>query len=225
MKSLGHPITLEQANAMVDEVDDNKDGAITRTEFDALMVPIMMEMLLATEDTMEATRALFREADTDHSGFLTADQVYAVLLKQGVDLSREELVALMEEFDMNADASLDIDEFVTMMNLGDGVQFSGEASKNSYLKIRKARRLGVLDFIRAFGSLPASFMPSSFTERWTAKKNLPSSVLKPQVDPRTMLWKDMYPVRIEQLTQEQRQPEFKPQYRPIENHIGIEITL
>lgn len=60
--------------------------------------------------------------------------------------------------------------------------------------MRKAKKLNVMDFMKAFSALPASFVPSSFTEHWQKKKNLPSSVLKPQVDPATMMWKDMYPV-------------------------------
>ena len=87
------------------------------------MKPIMLDMLLSTEDNVEATRAMFREADTDYSGFLSADEVYAVLLKQGVDLQFDELVELMQEFDMDGNAQLEIDEFVAMMNLGDDMNF------------------------------------------------------------------------------------------------------
>ena len=97
----------------------------------------------------------------------------------------------MEAFDKDENASLDIDEFCTMMNLGDEVNFENEGQADSYMKIRKARKLNVMDFIKAFGNLPASFMPANSTERWTAKKCLPSSALKPLIDYRTMLWKDM----------------------------------
>ena len=45
------------------------------------------------------------------------------------------------------------------------------------------------------------------------------------IDPRTMLWKDMYPVISEQLTPEMQKPDYRPQFRPIESKLGIEITL
>lgn len=108
----------------------------------------------------------------------------------------------MQEFDIDGNAQLEIDEFVAMMNLGDEVNFANQESANSYLKIRKARKLNVMDFMKAFSNLPASFTDSSFTANWRSKRNLPSSVLKPQIDPRTMLWKDMYPVHSDQLTAE-----------------------
>ena len=133
------------------------------------MRPIMLDMLLQSEDNVEETRALFREADTDYSGFLEADELWNVLIKQGIDLSFEELVQLMSEFDMDANAQLDIDEFVHMMNLGDDVNFQSEGSKTTYLKMRKAKRLNVMDFMKAFGNLPAAFTPSNFTENWHKK--------------------------------------------------------
>ena len=126
---------------------------------------------------------------------------------------------------MDGDAQLDIDEFCTMMNLGDDVNFQAAGSKNTYLKIRKARRLNVMDFIKAFSSMPASFVPSSFTEKWAAKKHLPSSTMKPQIDPRTMMWKDMYPAHVDQLPKEQQKPDFRPEFRPIESLHGVEIVL
>ena len=187
---------------MIASVDTNGDQEIDRQEFVNLMKPIMLDMLLSTEDNVEATRALFRAADTDYSGFLTADEVYSVLLQQGVDLTFEELVDLMQEFDVDGNAQLEIDEFVAMMNLGDDVNFQEAGAKNSYLKIRKARKLNVMDFLKAFSNLPSSFTPSSFSDKWKLKRNLPSSVLKPQIDPKTMLWKDMYPVHSDQLTTE-----------------------
>ena len=164
---------------MIASVDKDGNQEIGRPEFIALMKPIMLDMLLSTEDNVEASRALFRAADTDYSGFLSADEVYSVLLQQGVDLTFDELVELMQEFDLDGNAQLEIDEFVAMMNLGDDVNFQTGGAKNSYLKIRKARKLNVMDFLKAFSNLPSSFTPSSFTDKWKLKRNLPSSVLKP----------------------------------------------
>lgn len=41
----------------------------------------MLDMLLSGEDDVEKMRALFKEADTDYSGFLSADEIYAVFIK------------------------------------------------------------------------------------------------------------------------------------------------
>jgi len=39
--------------------------------------------------------------------------------------------------------------------------------------------------------MPTNFVPSFTDERWTKQRaNLPSSVFRAQVDPKTLLWKD-----------------------------------
>ena len=58
---------------MIASVDTRGRGEIDRREFEDLFMPIMMDKLLQTEDSMEATRAMFKEADVNYSGFLTAD--------------------------------------------------------------------------------------------------------------------------------------------------------
>ena len=76
---------------------------------------------------------MFRDADTDYSGYLTADEVYTVLLKNGIDLKYDELIELMEEFDVSGDAQLDIDEFVAMMNTSSEMHFENQSSQSAYL--------------------------------------------------------------------------------------------
>ena len=81
MKGMGFVITYDKALEMIDSVDQDGDHQLNRQEFQDLMKPIMIEQLISTEDNVEEIRAIFREADTDYSGYLTADEVYAVLLK------------------------------------------------------------------------------------------------------------------------------------------------
>jgi len=47
---------------------------------------------------------MFKDADADYSGYLTADELYTVLIKNGVDLSYDELIELIQEFDVSGDA-------------------------------------------------------------------------------------------------------------------------
>ena len=227
MTAFGTPTDLVQAQAMIASVDANGNGCLDYPEFEQLMRPKIMEMLLTSEDNVEATRALFLEADIDYSGYLTADEVWNVLIKQGVDIDFEDLVLLMNEFDMDGDQGLDIDEFVAMMNLGEEATFVEEKARDTFLKVRKANKLSVMDFIKAFGSLPASMIPSTFTAQWKKNKNTPSSVLKPQIDLQTMMWKDMYPIYSDQYQDRAKGnlQFFKPAYRPLETTLGFEITL
>lgn len=90
---------------------------------------------------------MFKDADADYSGYLTADELYTVLIKNGVDLSYDELIELIQEFDVSGDAQLDIDEFVAMMNTSSDMAFHSQKAKHTYLKIRENRRLNVTDFM------------------------------------------------------------------------------
>ena len=167
------------------------------------MKPEMQNRLLEQDDRIEDFRAMFKDADTDYSGYLTADEVYAVLLKNGVDLRYEELIELMNEFDVSGDAQLDIDEFVAMMNTSSDMAFHSQGAKSTYLRIRQRRRLNVTDFMKALKSLPSAFVESVFKQKWKKEsKNRPSDVFKAQLDPTTMTWKDMLPVLSEHLPPE-----------------------
>lgn len=171
-------------------------------------------------------RALFKDADTDYSGFLSVDEFYLALLKMGADVTREEVISLFQEFDINQDLSLDIDEFVAIMSVGNKVNFIEAGNKQTYLKIKKARKLDKLDFLKAFSAMPLSFVPSFYQQRWLkSKKNLPSSVFKVQIDPRTLLWKDMQPVVPSELTAEQNKTENRPRLRPVKTSFGSQITI
>jgi hypothetical protein len=100
----------------------------------------------------------------------------------------------MMEIDMDQTGSLDIDEFINLMSLGDEVSFQNGKNSETYLTLRKSRKPTARDFFKQFKSMPKSFVPSFITERWEkANKNLPSSVFKPIIDPATMLYKDYMP--------------------------------
>ena len=225
-QGLGYEMDLERAKAMIRGVDQNGDGRIDEREFIQLMKPEMESRLLEQDDRIEDFRAMFRDADADYSGYLSADEVYSVLIKNGVDLSYDELIELIQEFDVSGDALLDIDEFVAMMNTSSDMAFHSQGAKHTYLKIRERRRLNVTDFMKAISSLPSAFVPSVFYKKWVKEsKNRPSDVLKAQLDPFTMTWKDMLPVITEHLPREMSAPTTRPKIRPLASLLGCEITL
>jgi calcium-binding protein CML len=83
------------------------------------MLPKMKEELLSQEDSMEDLRAMFLEADIDHSGTLSIDEIYSVILKLGTEVTIDEIVELMNEIDVDRDGELDIDEFIALLSMGD----------------------------------------------------------------------------------------------------------
>ena len=149
-------------------------------EFQDLMMRRMKDELLAQEDNVEDLKSKFMDADVDHSGTLSVDELYGVLKTMGVELSLDELVELMQEIDVDRNGQLDIDEFVALISGGgDQVQLNSAGAKNTLYSIKKARKLNPLDFFKQFKAMPGNFVPSFITERWNKKMNLPSSVFMP----------------------------------------------
>jgi len=68
-----------------------------------MMMPLMQEELVNQEERVEDLRAKFLEADTDYSGFLSVDELWALLLKMGADVTHEDVVQLMSEIDVDRD--------------------------------------------------------------------------------------------------------------------------
>ena len=97
------------------------------------------------------------------------------------------------------------------------------------MQIQKARRLTPTDFVKLFKAMPASFVPSFINELWKAPKCLPSSVFKAQVDPATMLWKDVRQLRPGRDTEilEELNPKSAttPHMRPMESSLAAGIKL
>ncbi len=57
-----------------------------------VMLPKMKEELISSEDDLEDLRAMFLDADVDHSGTLTVDELYSLMLKLGAEVTIEEIV-------------------------------------------------------------------------------------------------------------------------------------
>lgn len=83
-----------------------------------------------------------------------------------------------------------------------------------------------MDFIKQFKSMPSSFVPSFFGVRWGQRKNLPSSVFMPRIDPKTMLYKDIMPVLQENIPGNvAATKEYHPKVRPFNSEVGCEFIF
>lgn len=66
---------------------------------------------------MAYMKQLFKEADTDNSGFLSIDELYNLLnLRLEVEIRREELEQLVGANDTDDDQQINIEEFINMMS-------------------------------------------------------------------------------------------------------------
>ena len=108
---------------MIRQFDKDGNGALEFDEFEEMMKPKIYDSLLEQDDRDQEFRNMFLEADTDYSGYLSAKEIYMVMLKNGIQITMEELIDLITEFDHDDNAEIDIDEFVQMMNLGQEAEF------------------------------------------------------------------------------------------------------
>ena len=74
---------------------------------------------------MEDLRKVFLEADVDYSGYLSVGELWAALKEKGADISLDDVCQLMAEIDIDRDGQLDIDEFISLMSLGDQLPLVG----------------------------------------------------------------------------------------------------
>jgi hypothetical protein len=74
--------------------------------------------------------------------------------------------------------------------------------------------------------MPVNFIPSFIYALWQKNENLPASVFKAQIDPTTMLWKDIRAVRTEEdLPNMNLKKGYRPYLRPIESSVACEIKI
>ena len=87
---------------MIGEITLKNSGqrrtSLNYLDFEKLLLELMIDKLLMQEENTAKLRKLFTEADTDYSGFLTADELYGVFLKLKIDVKFEEMIELMAEF-------------------------------------------------------------------------------------------------------------------------------
>ena len=95
---------------MVRDVAADRDGTI---DFDEFLT--MMSKRMTNKDEDEEIREAFRVFDQDGNGYITSEELEAVMIKLGENLTKDELTAMMIEADLDGDGRIDFDEFVVMM--------------------------------------------------------------------------------------------------------------
>lgn len=186
--------------------------------------------MLQKKDNIQDLREMFMKADIDGSGFLDVGELYAAFKEKGAEITEDELANLMAEIDIDKNCMIDIDEFISLMTMGDQIQFQSQQSQMTFMQIQKSRRLNPTDFVKLFKDMPSSFVPSFIFDLWKKPQCLPSSAFKAQIDPATMLWKDARELRTEYdmkiLDQiDPKTQNSKPFIRPIDSSIAAEIRI
>mmetsp|Transcript_12848 Transcript_12848/g.38681 ORF Transcript_12848/g.38681 Transcript_12848/m.38681 type:complete len:169 (+) Transcript_12848:87-593(+) len=68
-----------------------------------------------TEEQKQDLKELFDQFDADGSGAICDKELKVMMRKQGLDLSRDELIRMIMEVDENGSGEIELDEFIAMM--------------------------------------------------------------------------------------------------------------
>lgn len=117
-KATGEELTPEQAQSMIDEVDEDKNGTLDQNEFIALIRKRCERPLTSFADQFsdEKLREVFDMYDDDGNNEMDADEL-VVAWKKVTDkkISAAEAQALINQGATNGNATLDKDEFVQVV--------------------------------------------------------------------------------------------------------------
>ena len=113
MRALGIGVSSEEVTAIMREYDRDKSGGI---EFDEFR-DIMREKLGERDPDAEMHKA-FQVFDEDNSGAITVRKLRRIAKELGEDVHDDELMAMIEEFDVDGDGVIDKKEFLAIMTHG-----------------------------------------------------------------------------------------------------------
>lgn len=101
-----------------------------------MMQPVILETYLNAVKSEEDLRRIFRENDTDYSGFLDVVELAEAIRSMGnIEITPDEVANLMAEADHDRNMQLDIEEFVTFFTMGGDMQFKEKENARKFSEI------------------------------------------------------------------------------------------
>ncbi|XP_053689100.1 calmodulin-beta-like [Sabethes cyaneus] len=110
VRALGMNPSQAEVEQMIHEVDLDGSGTIELNEFLVLMARKQRQ-----DTTDEELRDAFKIFDRDGDGFLSVDELSAVMKNFGERLSDDELADLLDEADIDKDGKINYEEFIIML--------------------------------------------------------------------------------------------------------------
>lgn len=112
---LGQPLPEDRAKSIFDNMDKNRDGKVSAEEF---------MQWYSNEETKEGIKSyfhqkilkLFKEIDTDGSGYLDEQEIEEVSNRIGHHLSKKEIKQIVKSMDTNKDGKIEVQEFIAWMD-------------------------------------------------------------------------------------------------------------
>ena len=131
MERVGLSLTDSAVSGLIGEADANGDGVVTMDEFRQLiikyfeggttenMTPEELARHRRQMRKLKTIEAIFHAMDTDNSGTCDANEMMGGMLRAGLAASKEDVLEILKEGDVEGDGELSLQEF---MHCFDGVE-------------------------------------------------------------------------------------------------------
>ena len=115
MRSLGHTLSENELQQIVNETDEDKNGTIELNEFLNMMASRMNE-----EDTPEDELfQIFKQFDKNDDGKISAAEIRYVMNYMGENLTDDDINKMLQVADTNNDGFVDFEEFKALIKATD----------------------------------------------------------------------------------------------------------
>jgi len=93
-------------------IAENEEDLVFKERLDQLVNTVRLKLQNYTKTQDEyMLRKIFKDFDTNKSGYLTVDELQAMLFKLGIAVERKYLMALFKRFDTNKSGTIEFEEF------------------------------------------------------------------------------------------------------------------
>lgn len=110
MRALGFPVKKADVLKLVRDVDIDETGKIDKNQFVAILTKKYNE-----RDPEEEIKKAFRLFDADTTGKISLKNMRLIAKELGEDIRDDELQAMIDEFDKDADGCINENEFISIM--------------------------------------------------------------------------------------------------------------
>eukprot|EP01116_Phalansterium_solitarium_P019947 TRINITY_DN5747_c0_g1_i2.p1 TRINITY_DN5747_c0_g1~~TRINITY_DN5747_c0_g1_i2.p1 ORF type:complete len:920 (+),score=392.19 TRINITY_DN5747_c0_g1_i2:4128-6887(+) len=127
LRQLGRAMPLSQVEELMNELDDDGNGAINFDEFitgigswfletnQQIETPEIVDVPGLSKAEVEEIKMLFTTMDTDNSGFLSPDEIYEVLQRLGKNITKDDLAKFLDQIDQDGNGEISAAEFLEGM--------------------------------------------------------------------------------------------------------------
>lgn len=110
MRALGFDVKKEEIQQIMNEYDKDNSGEISFQDFEEVMI----EKISNRDPTEEILKA-FRLFDDDNTGRISLKNLRRVAKELSENISDEELMAMIQEFDRDGDGEIDEEDFIAIL--------------------------------------------------------------------------------------------------------------